>query len=138
MLKLLWGFLLSGFFLFTARAQTLIIRFEQPVESKGNLLVFIYDKAEGFPMEKERIFRKEIIPANQTSEIRINELPFGTYAIIVVIDANGNKIMDRNWLGMPAEDYALSGKPKFRFGPPRFEEVKFDFVSDKQVLVLKF
>jgi len=135
--QLLWSFLLSGFLL-AARAQTLIIRFEQPVEIKGNLLVYIYDKAEGFPVEKERIFRREIIPVNQTSEIRIKKLPFGTYAIIVVIDANGNNIMDRNWLGMPAEDYALSGKPKFRFGPPRFEEVKFDFVRDNQVLELKF
>ena len=108
--KLLWGLLLSGLF-FTARAQTLIIRFDSPVETKGNLLVYIYDKAEGFPVEKKRIFRREIIPVNHTSEIRINKLPFDTYAIIVVIDANGNKIMDRNWLGMPAEDYALSGNP---------------------------
>ena len=137
MSKLLWGFLLSGFLL-TAKAQTLIIRFEQPVDSKANLLVYIYDKAEGFPVEKEKIFRREIIPVNHTSEIRIKQLPFGTYAIIVVLDGNGNKIMDRNRLGMPAEDYALSGNPKFHFGPPRFEEVKFDFVRDNQVLKLKF
>jgi uncharacterized protein (DUF2141 family) len=37
--------------------------------------------------------------------------------------------MDRNWLGLPSEPYALSGHPKFRFGPPTFEDVKFGFNS---------
>ena len=116
----------------------LIIQFDKALTTSGNLLVYIYDKSKGFPKEKDKIFRKEIFEIHQTTEIIINDLPFGTYAIVVVLDANKNKKMDRNFLGMPAEKYALSGQPKFHFGPPRFDEIKFDFRRNNQILNLQF
>ena len=115
----------------------LLIKFDKPVD-KGKLLVYIYNSADGFPQEKIKIFRKEIFICKQTKHITINNLAFGSYAIIVVHDKNNNEKLDRNWVGFPAEPYALSGNPKFHFGPPRYEEVKFDFNKYKKTLYLKF
>jgi len=115
----------------------LIIRFDKPV-NQGNLLVFVYDKADGFPKNKEMIYRKEIIKCKQTRQINISKLPFKTYAIVVVHDINDNQKMDRNWVGFPAEPYAISGTKSFRFGPPLYKDAQFDFKSDKQIIDLSF
>ncbi len=55
-------------------------------------------------------------------------LDAGSYAAAAFLDANGNLELDRNWLGMPKEPWALSGgvRPNVPV-PPAFEDVSFDF-----------
>lgn len=61
----------------------------------------------------------------------------GTYAILVLHDENDNKRMDFEVNGMPKEDYAMSNNP-MSFGPPQFNEAKFE-VTDKDLnLELRF
>lgn len=116
----------------------LIIKLDKPVTG-GNLLVYMYDKPETFPRQKDKVYRLEIFPCKENLQtISIENIRFNEYAIIVVHDQNGNKKMDRNWLGLPAENYALSGNPKFHMGPPVFDEVRFSFNTNNQVLQLHF
>jgi uncharacterized protein (DUF2141 family) len=46
----------------------------------------------------------------------------GRYAAQAFHDANDNKVLDRNFFGMPTEGMGFSNNPGFHFGPPRFEE----------------
>lgn len=127
------------FSVFSALPNTgnLIISFDKPVD-QGNLLVFVYDKPDGFPKNKKQIYRKEIIKCQQTKQIVLSDLPYKSYAIIVIHDVNNNQKIDRNWIGFPAEPYAISGKHSFRLAPPLYKDAQFDFKDDKQVLYLSF
>ncbi|MEX0275496.1 MAG: DUF2141 domain-containing protein [Flavobacteriaceae bacterium] len=61
----------------------------------------------------------------------------GTYAIMVLHDANDNKQMDFDETNMPKEHYATSGDMN-PYGPPTFDGAKF-VVSEKNLdLTLRF
>ena len=62
------------------------------------------------------------------------ELPNGTYAIGIFVDANYNNKMDRNFFGVPKEQYGFSNDAKGSFGPPSFKKASFTVSSD---MVLK-
>ena len=50
----------------------------------------------------------------------------GLHAIVVHHDENGNRKLDRNWLGFPTEGYGFSNNPKLFVGPPDHAEVAFE------------
>ena len=134
---LLFLLLSSNLLLFSQDIGTLSITLNKEINT-GNVLVYIYNNPNGFPKNKKLAFKVLIIPANHTKSITIDNLPFNTYAIIVVHDKNNNQKMDRNWIGMPGEPYALSGKTPFRFGPPTFKDASFVFAKTNKVLSMKF
>ncbi len=117
---------------------TLIVNFDKIFETQGNLITYIFDSKIGFPSKKDYCKKIIIEPYHHQKQIEIPNLDFGTYALILVYDQNSNNKMDRNFLGLPAEKYALSGNSKFHFGPPVFDEVKFSFTKDLQHIYLKF
>ena len=43
-------------------------------------------------------------------------------AVAVIHDANGNRDMDRNLVGIPTEAYGFSRGVRPRFGPPKFAD----------------
>ena len=62
-------------------------------------------------------------------------MPDGDYAIAIFHDANGNKNLDTNILGIPKEQIAFSkGKMKM-FGPPKFEECVFTLNSNMEMKI---
>lgn len=65
------------------------------------------------------------------SELDFEALPFGTYAIAVYHDENDNGEMDKNFLGIPTEDYGFSNNARGTFGPPGFDQAKFQLESSE-------
>ncbi|NNE77386.1 MAG: DUF2141 domain-containing protein [Pricia sp.] len=61
----------------------------------------------------------------------------GTYAISVMHDANDNKQMDREPNGMPTESYGMTGTMN-PYGPPVFDEVKFEANGEDQEFRIQF
>ncbi|MGF1559013.1 MAG: DUF2141 domain-containing protein [Flavobacteriaceae bacterium] len=61
----------------------------------------------------------------------------GTFAIMVMHDANDNKQMDREPSGMPSEDYGTSGEMNM-FGPPSFDLAKFEVTDADQEIRIRF
>ena len=116
---------------------SLVIKFDATLY-QGNLLVYIYDNPEGFPTKPKQAYQTIVIKCQNPKQVTINKLPYGTYAVMLIHDQNANNKLDRNWLGLPGEPYALSGHPKFRFGPPVFDDVKFNFNTDGQIIKVKF
>lgn len=60
----------------------------------------------------------------------------GTFAIMVMHDANDNKQMDME-NGMPKENYATSGEIN-PYGPPMFSDAKFEVIDQNQEFRIRF
>jgi len=125
-------------FSYAQNTGNLILNFDNSFDKKGNFIVYMYNSEKGFPTKKELCYKKIVTQNKGQNQLIINNLKFNDYAIILVFDENENQKMDRNWLGLPAEKYALSGQPKFHFGPPVFNEVKFRFNRNNQKIFLAF
>lgn len=59
-------------------------------------------------------------------DVLFPSLPPGKYAVSAYADANGNGRVDRNFLGLPVEQYGFSNNARGRFGPPAFAEAAFE------------
>ncbi|AKM07310.1 DUF2141 domain-containing protein [Pelagerythrobacter marensis] len=57
--------------------------------------------------------------------LRFRGVPGGTYALSIIHDENGNGKLD-TFAKIPREGYGFSGNPPVRFGPPKFEEARFE------------
>lgn len=61
----------------------------------------------------------------------------GTYAIMVIHDANDNKQMDMDATGIPQESYGTSGTMNL-YGPPTFADAKFEVTGEDQDIRIRF
>jgi uncharacterized protein (DUF2141 family) len=57
--------------------------------------------------------------------VTIPDLPPGKYAVAAYVDNNRNGRQDRNFLGVPKEEYGFSNDARGLFGPPEFSEAEF-------------
>ncbi len=110
---------------------TIIIELETLKNHDGVLLVSLFSDKEGFPDEWEKAFRSEIVPiTEELREIRLEDIPHGTYSLAIVHDENENMKLDTNFFGVPKEGYGFSNNVRGRFGPPKFSDALFTFDSD--------
>jgi uncharacterized protein (DUF2141 family) len=61
-----------------------------------------------------------------TMTVKLENFPYGTYAISMLDDENKNLDMD-SFLGIPKEGFGFSNNPKVGFSAPDFEECTFVF-----------
>ena len=61
----------------------------------------------------------------------------GTFAIMIMHDANDNKQMDMEPNGMPKENYASTGDIN-PYGPPMFSDAKFEVTDQDQDFRIRF
>ena len=78
-----------------------------------------------------------MVPA-KTGEVTLTfeNVEPGTYAIMVMHDANDNKQMDME-NGMPKESYGTTGETDL-YGPPTFEGAKFEVSGENQEFKIRF
>ncbi len=117
---------------------TIIIELETIKNHDGVILVSLYADENGFPDEWEKAFRSEIVPVtSELLEIRLEDIPHGTYGLAIVHDENENMKLDTNFFGVPREGYGFSNNARGRFGPPRFPDVQFTLDSDTSLHQIK-
>jgi uncharacterized protein (DUF2141 family) len=56
----------------------------------------------------------------------------GTYAISAFHDENNDKKVNSNFIGIPKEGIGVSNNAKGSFGPPKFDDAKFEFTQSDQ------
>jgi len=114
------------------QASELIINLSDQKKS-GTLMLAMYNNAEAFEgsVVKEKrseigVFKGlELYLEPQDSTQLSTEIPDGEYAIAFFIDANGNKKLDKNFLGIPKEQYGFSNNAMGTLSAPTFEQAKF-------------
>ena len=102
------------------------------IETKGEMHLAIYDDADVFENDNgEKGGAAKGIVEGVIEEVGTGtatysfELPNGTYAIGIFVDTNYNNEMDRNFFGVPKEQYGFSNNAKGTFGPPSFDDASF-------------
>ena len=109
---------------------TLEVEINHLDNTKGHLLVSLFDKEKGF-LEEESLFRKQTVKqiTGLTQKVYFRNVPYGDYALAVIHDENANGDVDSNFLGIPSEGYGFSGPEKGRIFPPNFKEAKVSLNS---------
>lgn len=104
----------------------------------GTIWVGVYQSEDDFlDREKARLIAVKVDMAGRAT-IEIPELlPGEDYALGVFHDVNDNGEFDTNFLGLPAEPWAFSGKLKSKLRLPRFNEVSFVFDTQAPMQMLR-
>ena len=119
-------------------------------ETTGNIVVSVENLSpeEGkvyFVLFNEDNFLKKAPIQGEVSEIKegvaqitFSEVPSGTYAVTAYHDKNGNQQMDFESNGIPKENYGVSNNQMNLYGPPLWEDAKFEFDGSEKNLKLQF
>ena len=124
--------ILIQFIIINISADELIIKISGQTKA-GILNLGIYNNAEAYNQSVQGEERSErglfsgidsYIELKESHEFVIN-LPEGTYAIALFVDANENLKIDKNFLGIPKEQYGFSNNAMGKLSGPSFEQAKF-------------
>lgn len=96
-------------------------------ERECSVRAALWKTAEGFPSDMELAWRETIArTAEAECRVEFSRVPYGSYAISLYQDENGDGELERNFLGIPREPVGVSNNPAARFRPPAFEEARFE------------
>ena len=115
--------------------KTLTVQVAGVASDEGQILVAVYDKADGFLKKGNAIMGVRAKAVSGITELQIDNLPEGQYALAIYHDENSNDELDTNWLGIPKEPIGFSNAKMKAFGPPGFKDCAFRFDSDKQIQI---
>ena len=99
----------------------------------GTLMLAVYNNGKAFEGSVVKEKRSEVgvfkglelyLEPKDSTQLSI-EIPDGEYAIAFFIDANGNKKLDKNFLGIPKEQFGFSNNAMGTLSAPSFEQAKF-------------
>lgn len=114
-------FTLSQILAFSAAAAELQVRLHNVRSSQGQILVSVYDRADGFPDDPQAALQVRRVLAREAEQtLTFKNLTPGTYAVAFIHDENGNGSLDTNFVGIPKEGFGFSNDPRLAFGPPSF------------------
>jgi uncharacterized protein (DUF2141 family) len=108
------------------------------IKSKsGQIGFFLYNLADAFPSKTEKALISGFVKvAGNTMEYTFTNLAAGTYAVYVFHDEDIDKKLKTNFLGMPKEGVGVSNNAKGHFGPPKYNDAKFDFNKSEQTITI--
>ena len=105
--------------------------------AQGKVRAALYNRAEGFPMDNSKIYKTVSVAAEKPRTVlTFKDVPFGTYAIAVLHDANENGEMDSNVFGYPQEGYGVSNNKLPTFSAPSFDEARFELKEGNKNLLI--
>lgn len=91
----------------------------------GKVFFALFSSADGFGKNKALRGGTTAIDA-QTSSFTFHDVPPGVYGLSFFHDENENSGLDTNALGIPTEGFGFSNNAKGTFGPPDFEQIRFE------------
>lgn len=118
-----------------AQPQAVTIEVTGVAESKGFVLVSVFDKAEGWLKRPVQFARVEAKVG--TLSVIVPDLAEGDYAFSVIHDVNANNKLDSNAIGIPTEPYGFSNDAAGIFGPPKFEDARVKVGKDANKFSVK-
>ncbi|MCA1247109.1 DUF2141 domain-containing protein [Massilia sp. MS-15] len=114
--------LLAALPLGAASAATIEVRVTN-VGATGTLRVAVCDRERYL---KACPYSASVAPQAGQTTVTLKDIPPGTWAVLAYQDENENKQLDRNFIGIPTENYGFSRDAVGRFGPPEFEEAAIE------------
>lgn len=113
------------------------VEVENVRNAQGVVGVLVFNTAEGWPEKFSAALRAKARAAYKgVVEITRPDLPAGDYAVMALHDKNIDKQLDRNWLGVPVEQWGMSNNPPYRFAASSFEAARFRLEQDLRIWVM--
>lgn len=125
--------LLTNFYLIDNQGK-LLIEVSNIKTAKGTIWAGVYDNPNHLFDQDKAIVKGKSVSRTGRIYLTINQLSYGDYVVALFHDINGNGKLDQNALGVPTEPYAFSKAPKTKWRLPKFDEIKFYFRKNNQVL----
>jgi len=124
-------------------SQTFKLKIEiENIEQKGTIYLAIYDNSSSFDQDnqnkninKNRWVKSIVEVVNKNNFTKNVELKKGVYAISLFVDSNDNKIIDKNLLGIPTEQYGFSNNASGFLGSPSYKDASFNLVDDLKIKI---
>ncbi|MFN4763840.1 DUF2141 domain-containing protein [Gillisia sp. Q332] len=115
--------LLNGILVLNAQ-NTIEVEVTNFKSNKGAAYIGLYNAENSF-LENE--YKGQVVEIkNKKAVLIFNDIPEGTYAVSVFHDEDDNGKLTTNFLGIPKESYGASNNAKGIFGPPKWENAKFE------------
>lgn len=114
-------------------AQNMTVIVKNVKGDAGTVRLAVYNSEDQF-MKKE-IAAAEVKAVNGQTVAIFKNLALGTYAISVMHDANDNKELDSNFIGVPKEGFGFSNDAMGMFGPPDFKKASFEYSGKQDVVI---
>ncbi len=99
--------------------------------STGTVDCALFESPHGFPVDVLLSASNVMVIKVRRTQARCDfeDIPVGTYALVVIHDENTNGKLDLNWLGIPTEGYGFSNDATGLLGPPSFDAASFRFTG---------
>lgn len=124
-------------------SQTFKLKIEiENIEQKGTVYLAIYNNSTSFDQDnknknvnKNRWVKSIVEVVNKNSFTKNVDLKKGVYAISLFVDSNDNKIIDKNLLGIPTEQYGFSNNATGFLGSPSYNDASFNLINDLNIKI---
>ena len=102
-------------------------------DTTGLIMVALFNRGEEF-LKKPTVGK--IVKAADGQAVAVFEgQPAGEYAASIIHDANRNRKLDTNILGLPREGFGFSNDAMGTFGPPSFDKAKFNVAKSTSIRI---
>lgn len=108
---------------------------EKIKDDKGTIIFGVYSEKTFMKAAPEFRAQSEIV--NGVASVTFKDLPSGTYAISCFHDKNSNSQMDFEPTGIPMEPYGISNNKINLYGPPIWEDSKFELGGESLNMTIK-
>lgn len=99
----------------------------------GKLNVALYNNSDNFN-NPELVYKELFLTLpSQSMTVTFDSIPAGTYAFALFHDENDNQVLDQNFLNIPQEGFAFSNNAMGTFGPPSYNQAKFNIPKNSTV-----
>lgn len=102
----------------------------------GNLVYAMWSDPENW-LADDPVRAGSVPIRNGAGIIVLRDLPFGEYAISVYHDRNANQKLDTGLFRIPKEPIGTSNDAKARFGPPRYEDARFNLDQPELTITIE-
>jgi uncharacterized protein (DUF2141 family) len=100
----------------------------------GNLGVLVFNNARGWAEDRTAALRDIAVPAVKgTQTLVVPDLPPGKYAVALIHDLNKNHKLDKNFIGMPKEQWGMSNNPHATIKAPPIEKAMVAVDKDTEI-----
>lgn len=133
MIKVILGTALT---LSTLFASDINVKVTNILNKNGKIVIGLFNKDDDTFADMLKFYKGIHLDIDDTKVIyRFKNLPNGIYAIAVFHDKNKNKVLDKNFLGMPQEGYGFSNNIRPIVRSATFKESKFVLNEEKNISI---
>lgn len=112
----------------------ILVKVENVKSAEGLLLIGLFDSEENFLNQPYKSMKVSAVKG--TVNVQFDDVAEGTYTVSIIHDINNNGSLDKNFMGIPNEPYGISKDGKSMFGPPSYDDAKFELANQSLALTI--